>query len=181
VTTGTTTVRPQSEQSRPAATPSSFEYTIYIACTPEKLWHALTLNELRAQWWRGHTVETDWKVGSAITGRFADGSLEFKGHVLEADSPRQLGFEIDEVSWTDEYAGQGPNRLYFAIEGFEQLVKLTLRNEAPPRMLQLVGQGWPAVLSSLKSLLETGTPLPLDAVFGPERNPGKSSEPTGLG
>lgn len=176
MTTRTTTARSQSEPTRPAARPGSFEYTIYVACTPEKLWHALTLNELRTQWWRGHTVETDWKVGSAIIGRFPDGSLEFRGHVLEADSPKTLAFEVDEVSWTDEFEGEGPNRLRFAIEGFGQLARLTLRNEAPLKMLQLVQQGWPAVLSSLKSLLETGTPLPLDAVFGPERNPGRQRQ-----
>lgn len=173
MTTRTSTARMPSPQAAPVKPANSFEYTVYLRGRPEKVWGALTLNDLRKHWWRGHTVETDWNVGSAITSRFPDGSLEFRGHVLEADRPRSLAFEVDEVSWTDEFEGQGTNRLYFSIESFEPLVRLTLRNEAPPKMLELVKPGWPAVLSSLKSLLETGTPLPLDAVFGPERNPGK--------
>jgi len=171
--TPTTTAKAPAAPGRQELESGSYEYSIYIASTPEKIWGALTRNELRRHWWRGHTVDTDWKVGSPIIGRFPDGSEEFTGHILVANSPTQLGFEIDEVSWSDEFKGQGPNRLSFGLEGFNSLVKLTLRNVAPPRMLELVSQGWPAVLSSLKSLLETGNPLPLDEVFGPERNPGK--------
>ena len=51
-----TTARMPSGQARPAREPSSFEYATYICTTTEKLWAALTLNELRKHWWRGHTV-----------------------------------------------------------------------------------------------------------------------------
>ena len=169
--TPTTTARMPSGQIKPARESATFEYTTYICTTPEKLWAALTLNELRKHWWRGHTVETDWQVGSTITSCFPDGSPEFQGHVVEADRPRSLAFEVDEIFWSDEFA-RDPSRVSFTIEGFGPLARLTLRNEASPKMIKLVGDGWPAVLSSLKSLLETGNPLPLDVVFGPERNPG---------
>ena len=99
MTTQTSTARMPSTQAGPAAEAKRFEYSIYIATTPEKLWGALTLNDLRKYWWRGHTVETDWKVGSAITSRFPDGSLEFKGHVLEAESPKRLAFEVDQLDY----------------------------------------------------------------------------------
>lgn len=153
-----------------------FDYTIYVATRAEKVWDALTINELRRHWWRGHTVETDWQRGSPITGSFPDGSPEFRGRVVEAERPRRLAWEVDEVSWTDEFAGDGPSRLEFTLEPFNGLTRLTLRHRASPRMLALVGQGWPAVLSSLKSLLETGIPLPLDLVFGPEKIPGTRHE-----
>jgi uncharacterized protein YndB with AHSA1/START domain len=172
--TPTTTARMPSGPPSTARESSSFEYSIYIACPPEKLWNALTLNELLKHWWRGHTMETDWQTGSPITSRFADGSLEFKGRVTESNRPRTLRFEVEELYWTDEYAGE-PSRVGFQIEGFGSLAKLTLRNEGPRKLVQLASQGWPAVLSSLKSLLETGTPLALDAVFGPERNPSKET------
>jgi len=172
MTTRTTTAREPSAPAHPMAESGSYEYTVYICSTLQKVWSALTQNELRKHWWRGHTVETDWRPGSALVGRFPDGSEEFRGHVLEADHPRRLAWQVDAVSWTDEFAGQGPTRLSFSIAGFTTLVRVTLRNEAPPNMLELVSRGWPAVLSSLKSLLETGTPLPLDEVFGVERNPG---------
>ena len=172
MTTRTTTARMSAGQPAPAVESSTFEYTVYISSTPEKLWGALTLNELRKHWWRGHTVETDWNAGSAITSRFPDGRMEFKGRVLRSERPRMLSFEIEEICWSDAYADERPNRVSFAIQAFGPLVRLTFRNEATPKLLELVRQGWPAVLSSLKSLLETGTPLPLDTVFGPERNPG---------
>jgi uncharacterized protein YndB with AHSA1/START domain len=172
MTTQTASARMSSAHAMTDRESSSFEYVVYLCSTAEKVWSALTLNELRKHWWRGHTVETDWKPGSAIIGRFPDGSLEFKGRVVESERPRALAFEVDEIYWSDEYAGERPNRVSFAIETFGPLVKLTLRNEATPRLLKLVSGGWPAIMSSLKSLLETGTPLPLDEVFGPERNPG---------
>jgi len=165
--TQTTTARTPATQAGPAT--GSFEYAIYVATRAEKLWDALTINELRRHWWRGHTVETDWKPGSPITGRFPDGSEEFRGRVVAAERPGRLAWEVDEVSWTDEFAEDGPSRLDFTLEPFNGLTRLTLRHRASPKMLALVGQGWPAVLSSLKSLLETGNPLPLDLVFGPER------------
>jgi uncharacterized protein YndB with AHSA1/START domain len=170
MTAQTTTARMPSGAAK-ARESSTFEYTTYICTTADKLWSALTLNELRKHWWRGHTVETDWQAGSEIIGRFGDGSLEFKGHVVEADRPHRLAFETDEISWSEEYAKERPNRVSFALEAFGPLVKLTLSNEATPKLLQLVREGWPAILSSLKSLLETGNPLPLDAVFGAERPP----------
>ena len=172
MTAQSTTARMPSGQLKPARESTTFEYVIYICTTPEKLWAALTLNELRKHWWRGHLVETDWKPGSAITGRFSDGSPEFKGRVLEADQPRKLSWEVEEISWSDEYADEPPSRVSFAIEGFDPLARLTLSNQAAPKLIKLVSDGWPAILSSLKSLLETGNPLPLDVVFGPERNPG---------
>jgi uncharacterized protein YndB with AHSA1/START domain len=178
MTPQTATATAPSAPAAPPAESGSYECTIYIASTAEKVWSALTQNEVRKHWWRGHTVDTDWKPGSELIGRFPDGSLEFKGHVLEAESPRRLAFQVDEVSWSEDLDRDGPSRLAFTLEGFRSLVKLTLRNEARPRMLALVSQGWPAVLSSLKSLLETGTPLPLDEVFGPEGNPG-TRQPAG--
>ena len=173
--TPTTTARMPSAPAKPVRESSTFEYTTYICTTPEKLWGALTMNELRKHWWRGHTVETDWQPGSEITSRFPDGSPEFKGRVTESNRPRTLAFEVEEIYWSDEYANERPNRVSFTIEGFSPLTRLTLSNEATPKLIELVRGGWPAVLSSLKSLLETGNPLPLDAVFGPERNPGASA------
>ena len=172
--TNTTTVRMPAPEAGAAQATASFEYAIYVASRAEKLWDALTINELRRHWWRGHTVETDWKPGSPITGRFPDGSLEFRGRVLEAERPQRLAWEVNEM--TGEFDGEAPGRLEFTLEPFNGLTRLTLRHRASPRMLALVGQGWPAVLSSLKSLLETGIPLPLDLVFGPERNPGTRHE-----
>ena len=173
MTQPTTTARRPPENAV-ARESSTFEYSAYICTTPEKLWSALTMNELRKHWWRGHIVETDWRPGSPIVGRFPDGSLEFKGRVVESDRPRAVAFEVDEICWSDEYQGDR-NRVGFTIEAFGPLAKLTLRNEASPRLIKLAGPGWPAVISSLKTLLETGIPLPLDEVFGPERNPSDRS------
>lgn len=152
--------------------PATFEHVIYIAASPEKVWQALTDAAVTRQWWRGHYPESDWKAGSSITSRFGDGSLEFHGVIRECDPPRRLSYEVLDTPWSEEFSREQPNRLTFVLESFGPLVRLTLINEATEKLVALVRGGWPALLSSLKSLLETGKALPLDVIFGPERNPG---------
>ncbi len=151
----------------PALLPS--EYVIYIATGPERLWEALVNNALRKQWWRGHYVESAWQPGAELIGYFPDGSVELRGTVLAAQAPQKLVYECRAV-WNEESADD-LNRLSFEIEAYRSLVRLAFTYEASERLVTLARPGWPAVFSSLKSLLETGKPLDLTEVFGPERNP----------
>jgi uncharacterized protein YndB with AHSA1/START domain len=120
-------------------------YTIYIASTPEKVWEALTSAEFSRKYFFGNTVEVDLRVGGA-----------------ECVPYRKLSFtfNVNSAALIEEL---GPTLVTYDIEPAGDAVRLTM-TESHDRPLDddiLSGgrQGWPAILSSLKSLLETGQPL----------------------
>jgi uncharacterized protein YndB with AHSA1/START domain len=137
-----------------------FVYITYIETTPEKLWEALTSSEFTRRYWFNTEVRSDWKVGSAIA-LVMDGKTTDVGEILEADRPRRLSYTFKHVS--DEELKQEPaSKVVFALEPHGKVVKLTLTHEGfveGGKMLDGISKGWPAILASLKSLLESGTAL----------------------
>ena len=140
-----------------------FVYVTYIMSTPEKVWQALTDGELtRKYWWRRRNA-SDWKVGSRWEHRDAEdpGTVDIVGKVPESDRPNRLV-----VSWVSPAEADDPaktSRVTYAIESVDQSVRLTVTHEdlePGSKMLKGITEGWPAVLSSLKSFLETGRALP---------------------
>jgi uncharacterized protein YndB with AHSA1/START domain len=137
-------------------------YTIYIAATPEKVWNALTSAEDSRQYFFGNAVEVELKVGGAYIVRTPDGAPHISGEVVACEPFRKLTVTFN-VNWPELVATLGPTLVTYEIEQAGDAVRLTM-SEAHDRPLSddiLSGgrQGWPAILSSLKSLLETGKPL----------------------
>jgi uncharacterized protein YndB with AHSA1/START domain len=137
-------------------------YTIYIASTPEKVWQALTSAEFSQKYFFGNSVEVELKVGGAFIVRAPDGSLHISGEVFECDPPRKLTVTFN-VNWPALIETLGPTLVSYEIEPAGSATKLTM-TESHDRQIDddiLSGgrQGWPAILSSLKSLLETGEAL----------------------
>jgi uncharacterized protein YndB with AHSA1/START domain len=137
-------------------------YTIYIASTPAQVWQALTSAEFSRQYFFGNSVEIEQRVGGAYVVRTPDGALHISGEVVECDPPRKLAFTFN-VNWPALVEKLGPTLVAYEIEQIGEAVKLTM-SESHDRPLSddiLAGgrQGWPAILSSLKSVLETGKPL----------------------
>jgi uncharacterized protein YndB with AHSA1/START domain len=146
-------------------------YTIYIAATPERVWEALTSAEFSRKYFFGNAVEVDLRVGGAYIVRTPDGALHISGEVIECDPLRKLSVTFN-VNWPALIEKLGPTLVTYAIEAAGEAVRLTM-TESHDRSLDddiLAGgrQGWPAILSSLKSLLETGEPLVLQ-MSPPER------------
>jgi uncharacterized protein YndB with AHSA1/START domain len=140
-------------------------YTIYIASTPERVWKALTSAELSRQYFFGNAVEVELKVGGAFIVRAPDGSLHIGGEVFECDPPRKLTVSFN-VNWPELIEKLGPTLVSYEIEQAGSAVRLTM-TESHDRPISddiLSGgrQGWPAILSGLKSLLETGVPLTVE-------------------
>lgn len=137
-----------------------FVYITYIETTPEKLWEALTSSEFSKRYWWNTSVVSDWKIGSPFA-LVMDGQTTDDGEVLEADPPRRLSYTFRNLM--DERAKrEKPSRVTFVLEPHGKLVKLTLTHEgfAPDSvMLDGISKGWPAIMSSLKSMLESGTAL----------------------
>ena len=137
-------------------------YTIYIASTPEKVWEALTSAELSRKYFFGNAVEVDLRVGGAYLVRQADGSLHITGEVIECVPLRKLTVTFN-VNWPQLIEKLGPTLVTYEIEPAGEALRLTV-TESHDRPIDddiLSGgrQGWPAILSSLKSLLETGEAL----------------------
>jgi uncharacterized protein YndB with AHSA1/START domain len=143
-------------------------YTIYIASTPEKIWEALTSAEFSRKYFFGNAVEIEQRVGGAYIVRTPDGAPHISGEVVECDPPKRLTVTFN-VNWPELIEKLGPTLVTYEIEPSGEAVRLTM-SEAHDRPLSddiLSGgrQGWPAILSSLRSLLETGGPL--DGQDGP--------------
>ena len=145
-----------------------FIYVSYIETTPEKLWEALTNREFTKRYWWDTSVVSDWKVGSPFA-LVLNGKTTDVGEILESDRPRRLCYTFRHIL-SEAASKEKPSRVTFVLEQHGRLVKLTLTHEdfaEDSVIIDGISKGWPAIMSSLKSLLESGTALaiPLDALF----------------
>jgi uncharacterized protein YndB with AHSA1/START domain/DNA-binding transcriptional ArsR family regulator len=154
---------------------NDFVYKSYIKTTPEQLWQALTDPAFTSRYW-GVTFKTDWKAGSRI-------AWDMKGVIM--DDPEQVILESNpysRLSYTwhtvtsgfaeavgatpdlfEKLAAERRSTVTFDIEPAGPVVKLTVTHgdfEPGSTMAEMVGDGWPHLLSSLKTMLETGETLP---------------------
>ena len=140
---------------------TSFVYVTYIATTPEKVFQALTEPAVTRQYWGLENV-SDWKPGSPWRHQSGDDakSVRMLGEVVECTPPHRLV-----ITWAfpaDAANRSKHTRVAFDIERIESMVKLTVTHDELERgsdMERGITQGWPRVLSSLKSFLETGRAL----------------------
>ncbi|MEV6369958.1 metalloregulator ArsR/SmtB family transcription factor [Micromonospora musae] len=169
-------------EASPVESPT-FVYTTYINTTPERLWAALTEPAFTRRYWGGVALQSDWQVGAPVLWQEAPGE-EFRDlgqRVLVAEPYRRLsyswhGFQpehAEHFGWSAaELAarlGERRSRVTFEIEPHGAAVRLTVIHDdfSPDSEMhraisgQLDGSGgWPELLAGLKTLLETGQPLP---------------------
>lgn len=142
--------------------PPDLVYVFFIRATPQRVWDALTQSQFTTKFFFGRSVESDWRQGSPWRLLMPDGKLDVEGKVLISDPPRRLQVSWI-VPWLDEPDPPGPAIVTYDIEPVGDAVKLTLRQHVdsaiPRKYVDAGAQGWAAILSSLKSLLETGEPL----------------------
>ena len=156
---------------QPVSTPE-FVYTTYIDTTPERLWQALTDPAFTKRYW-GVEFETDWAKGSRMTWTESGYRIEDAEQVvLESDPYTRLAYTwhtytpewAETVGFSEEdraaLAAEARSTVTFTLEQQGAVVKLTVVHEGGERTLSGVREGWPAIVSSLKSLLETGEVLP---------------------
>ena len=137
-----------------------FVYVTYIETAPEKLWEALTSSEFSKRYWFNTEFQTDWKVGSPFA-LVMDGTTTDVGEVIEFDRPRRLSYTFHHIL-SEAARKERPTTVVFKLEPHGKLVKLTLTHEdfeTGSKLLDGISKGWPAILSSLKTMLESGTAL----------------------
>jgi uncharacterized protein YndB with AHSA1/START domain/DNA-binding transcriptional ArsR family regulator len=155
---------------------NTFVYTTYINAPPERVWTALTDPAFTQRYW-GVGLQSEWKVGSTITWQLDDITMaDDRQVVLAADPPRKLSYTwhtitpefiakfADEHEFLAKAATERRSKVTFDIEPVGDLVKLTVTHddfEPGSVVLQGISEGWPPIIASLKTLLETGAPLAL--------------------
>ena len=145
---------------------NDFIYTTYIKTTPEKVWAAITNPEFARQYWGGHVNVSDWKKGSAWQHEDTTENklLRVTGKVLESTPPKRLV-----LSWFAPSDEADSSTVTLEITPVEGMVRLDVTHgEFKPNsvMAGKVSKGWPLVLSSMKSFLETGKAIDIKAVKG---------------
>ncbi len=163
---------------------TSFTYTTYIHATPERVWQGLTDPAVTRRYWRHQragekTFRSAWKKGSTYDLAHEEVGLVVSDPeqvILESDPYRRLAYTwhtftsewaakvgMDEAT-ADAWRAEPRSKVAFDIEDTGPgVVKLTVIHdsfEPGSDVLQAISNGWPAVLASLKTLLETGTALP---------------------
>lgn len=142
-------------------TRTEYVYVTYIGTTAQRVWDAIVQPEFTRQYW-GHENLSEWQPGSAWKHRDAEtGDIKIVGKVVEATPPKRLV-----MTWAypqDENNAAEQSRVTFELEPIDSMVRLTVtHDELVPgsNMEKGIKGGWPRVLSSLKTFLETGKPLP---------------------
>jgi len=161
-----------------APTVNEFVYTTYIRTTPEALWQALTEPAFTRRYW-GVELTSDWQVGSVVAWQFAGVTMaDDESVVVESDPPRRLAYHWHPI--TPEFgraieaseedvarlAAEPRSLVAFDLEQVGEMVKLRVTHGGfaeGSELLPGISEGWPAILASLKTLLETGEPLPAEA------------------
>jgi uncharacterized protein YndB with AHSA1/START domain len=140
---------------------SRFVYVTYIRTTPERLWRALIDPEFTRQFWSETWQDCEWKPGASWRLMIPDGRVADSGEVLEIEPGKRLV-----LRWRNQFIPEmhadGDSRLTYELEQLGEAVKLTVIHESDKpdsKLIVAVSQGWPHILASLKSLLETGESL----------------------
>ena len=152
----------------------SYVYVTYIETSIDRLWQALTDGDFTERYWFGYRVASDWTPGSAYRFTRADTTAK-EGKVLAADPPRRLAYTWDRCSSGPEV--ERSSRVTFDLEPRGKVIKLTVTHDELDERgetLRDISVGWPMVLASLKSLLETGRDLDITppSAVGKEAAPG---------
>jgi uncharacterized protein YndB with AHSA1/START domain len=144
---------------------STFVYVTYIRTTPDRLWSALTDAEFMTQYWFGMHCDSQWTPGSAWRLVSPNGEVLDAGEIVEADPPRRLVIRWHHQN-NAELKAEGDSLCTMELEPNGPAVKLsithTIERDAS-KLITAVSGGWPKILSNLKSLLETGSPVLQDA------------------
>jgi uncharacterized protein YndB with AHSA1/START domain len=136
-------------------------HVTYIKTTPERLWQALTDGSVTKKYYFSGSVQSDWKKGSRYLFTGPKGEDQIEGEVVEADPPRKLVTTFSAV-WDEEVRKDPPTLVTFEIEPLADVCRLTVVHsgfESGSETSKQTDGGWAMILSSLKSLLETGEAL----------------------
>ncbi len=142
---------------------STYVYETYIRAPAERVWQALTSAEFTSQYFHATHVDSTWEPGAPVRYDYAPGgAVAVEGEVLEAAPPHKLAITWH-VLYNEDAEREPASRVTFEIETLDQQTRLRIVHDrfVEGSVVQPeISKGWPWILSSLKSLLETGEALP---------------------
>jgi uncharacterized protein YndB with AHSA1/START domain len=138
---------------------SRFLYVIYIRASAETVWAHFTDPAQNKLFWAGYHQRSTWKSGADYEIVSADGEAWDTGKVLAIEPPRHL-----QVTWNHQHdaemKAEGESTVTLDLEeaapGVTRLTLSHVIGVANSKLIEAVTGGWPSLLSSLKSLIETG-------------------------
>jgi uncharacterized protein YndB with AHSA1/START domain len=134
-------------------------FEIYVKTTPERLWEAITSEQMRKRYSFGVRTASEWTEGSEYKSG-VPGAIDIaSGENLEVDPPRRLVQSFNAL-WSDQVKSEGTSRVTWEIEPVGSSCRLRVTHDqlGEEANNELYG-GWPMILSGLKTLLETGEDL----------------------
>jgi uncharacterized protein YndB with AHSA1/START domain len=136
---------------------------IIIKAPQERVWAAITTSEFTSRYYYGCTLQTDLAVGSPFTYLMPNGAPIVAGEVVESDPPHRL-VHTYHSSWPPMNE-DAPTRVTWELESMPGgVIKVTVVHEdfqgETATYTGLQGGGWAWILSNMKTLLETGEPMP---------------------
>lgn len=135
-------------------------YVTYLKASLKQVWDALTNPEITQKYWGNTRIESDWQVGSKIR-YIRDGEITDQHTIFEVDKPYKLIHSFKPLF--GEFKNEAPSQVCIRLVAGGEVVRLTLEHDGfPPnsKVYLACREGWPIILSGLKTLLETGAPLP---------------------
>jgi uncharacterized protein YndB with AHSA1/START domain len=137
---------------------SAFTYALYVRAMPDQIWSALTQRELIKRYWFGATLESEWTAGASWRMVLPDGRTSDEGEVIEAEPGRKLVLQWRHVMNPDlEVEGASRCAITLVADGAATKLSVLHEMERPgSRLIAAVSDGWPRILSNLKSVVETG-------------------------
>lgn len=141
----------------------AFAYQTWIRAPRPRVWEALTDPAFTSKYFHATFIDSTWEAGAEVFYRYAPGGeIAVDGRVLEIDPPNRLV-----ISWHVRYDERAireqPSRVTFTLDEDNGQTRLRIVHDRFPDgsvVFDGISEGWPWIVSSLKSLLETGEPLP---------------------
>jgi uncharacterized protein YndB with AHSA1/START domain len=136
------------------------EQVIYIKASLQQVWNALTNPDVTEQYWGGTRIESEWQRGATVR-YLREGQVMDEHLILEVQPPAKLVHTFQPLF--GEFKDEAPSKVTIELKDGGELVRLALvhDNFAPDsKVYRACREGWPMILSGLKTLLETGTPMP---------------------
>jgi uncharacterized protein YndB with AHSA1/START domain/DNA-binding transcriptional ArsR family regulator len=136
-----------------------YNHVTYINAAPEKVWQALTDGAFTKRYWFNSEIHSDWKEGSEYYFTTPDGKRVLSGKIIKVRKPSELVYQFKAAF---EDVKDEDSTVQFLLESVEGMTKLIVRHygfKDGSKLFGSIQDGWPKVLSGLKTFLETGKTL----------------------
>ncbi len=130
---------------------------IYIKASIEEVWQGITSAEFTRRYFHNTDIESTWSEGDPVTFYNQDKTVAVTGEVIESVPPNKLSYTWH-VHYNPDAERELPSRVTFLLDEVQDATRLTLTHDQFPEnsvVLPAISNGWPAILSNLKTLLET--------------------------